>query len=205
MTTDIKPLFYISRAPSKKFIDQVFIRLYQTRNDGILPSFVSGVAQQLKHEDIPNETEHVENTKVMLQSILYVIRQAVYHQVSNEQQVLQQIFANTAQEDAQLKQYIAQVLVNNVPMWSEQAAETQVSLPKLIDMKWRVDIKSASHVISQMQQPCVMVHLETQQLPAKKGFMQPTASVDFEMNKETLEVMLKGLGKIRDQLSSIKQ
>lgn len=182
----------------------MLIRLYQTRHDGISSTFLQGVCQQLKHEDL-NDTEHNNNTKSMLESAIFAMKLCVLDNLQTEQQVAQKLyFADFTQIDAGLKQYLAQVIAANVGIWSEQASDSQICLPKFVDLKWRVDIKSASHVISHMQQPCVMVALETQAPSEKKGQMKASETVHFELNKETLEVMLKGLGKIRDQLSGIK-
>ena len=45
--------------------------------------------------------------------------------------------------------------------------------------------------------------LQVQASPTLVDVMAPTRSITFEMNRETLETMLDGLGKIRDQLASI--
>jgi hypothetical protein len=50
----------------------------------------------------------------------------------------------------------------------------------------------------------LIVQMDVQKSSEKKGIMKPMETITFEMNKETLEIMLKGLGKIRDQLSSMK-
>jgi len=45
--------------------------------------------------------------------------------------------------------------------------------------------------------------VQVQEPLAQVDVLAPTKSITFEMNKETLETMLDGLGKIRDQLASI--
>jgi hypothetical protein len=54
-----------------------------------------------------------------------------------------------------------------------------------------------------MAAPTVNVQLLVQNPPQKKGTMGNTETVNFELNAETLETMLKGMIKIKDQLSSI--
>ena len=44
---------------------------------------------------------------------------------------------------------------------------------------------------------------QVQEAQTQAEVLAPTRSIAFEMNKETLETMLDGLGKIRDQLASI--
>ncbi|EFC44468.1 hypothetical protein NAEGRDRAFT_5651, partial [Naegleria gruberi] len=77
-------------------------------------------------------------------------------------------------------------------------------LPKLVDMKWRVDLSTASNVIQKMSAPSVVIQLNVQNPSKVVGVMPKTEQVNFEMDKETLSTMLKGLSKIRDQLASIK-
>ena len=81
---------------------------------------------------------------------------------------------------------------------------TQIGLPKLVDMKWRVDLSTASNVIQKMSAPGVVIQLNVQNPSRVVGVMPKTEQVNFEMDKETLSTMLKGLSKIRDQLASIK-
>jgi hypothetical protein len=50
---------------------------------------------------------------------------------------------------------------------------------------------------------CVCVCGQIQEAPTHADVLPSSRSVSFEMNKETLETMLDGLGKIRDQLASI--
>jgi hypothetical protein len=67
-----------------------------------------------------------------------------------------------------------------------------------------VDIKTASHVSTRMAAPTVNVQLLVQNQPKNKGVMGKTETVNFELNAETLETMLKGMTKIKDQLASIQ-
>lgn len=71
-------------------------------------------------------------------------------------------------------------------------------------MKWRIDIKTSSNVVSRLGTSNVILQIKSQQTSEKKGEMGKIENIDFELNKETLETMLKGLSKIRDQLASIK-
>jgi COMM domain containing 9 len=65
-------------------------------------------------------------------------------------------------------------------------------------------MKTSSNYLSRMQVPTVMVQMEVQQNPTKAGVMPGVQDVQFELSKETLATMLDGLGKIRDQLASMK-
>ena len=97
-----------------------------------------------------------------------------------------------------------------------------VSLPCLIDFDWKVNIKSSSDSASRMAAPTCLVQMNVRPHPLIKsshahknkydviftgGVMprvnQNVRTINVEFSKETLDTMLDGLGKIRDQLSSV--
>ena len=99
-----------------------------------------------------------------------------------------------------LSQLVTDIVSHHLPEWRNQAKRNQVSLPKLEEFDWRVDIKSASDLIGQMSIPSVLVAMKVNDPLNEK---KPTQIVDFELSKESLTAMLEGLGKIRDQLNSV--
>lgn len=64
-------LNHLASSQSKQFNELVFVRVYQSRQDGISDSLVESVAQQLSID--------VTKTKELLASILHVSKQAVYY------------------------------------------------------------------------------------------------------------------------------
>jgi hypothetical protein len=54
-----------------------------------------------------------------------------------------------------------------------------------------------------MQKPNVIVALNIEDQPTSSGQLPSTRTVEFEMNREALETVIDGLGKIRDQLSKM--
>ena len=97
-----------------------------------------------------------------------------------------------------------QIIAKNLNEWREAAITQRLSLPRLVDVDWRVDVKLASDQVSRMSVPTTIVDLQIEQQPEKVGEMPVVRDVSFELSKEALETMLEGLGKIRDQLSSIQ-
>ncbi len=77
--------------------------------------------------------------------------------------------------------------------WKAEAARTQLSLPRLRGVDWRVDVKTASSGAAGLGVPAVIVQLS----------VEPDQVVTFEMDKETLQALLSGLGKIRSQLAGL--
>ena len=71
---------------------------------------------------------------------------------------------------------------------------------KLVDFDWRLDFK-----VPQMDLVCGFFAMgNLRQQPEREHEMPNIKNVDFEMDRETLDVVVDGLGKIRDQLSRIK-
>ncbi|KAG9335752.1 hypothetical protein JZ751_004181 [Albula glossodonta] len=77
-----------------------------------------------------------------------------------------------------------------------------ISLPQLVDMDWRVDMKTASDSVSRMAVPTCLMHMKVQD-PLASGCGDPVSTVTVELSRETLDTMLDGLGRIRDQLSVV--
>ncbi|KAF2078436.1 hypothetical protein CYY_000303 [Polysphondylium violaceum] len=86
---------------------------------------------------------------------------------------------------------------------------TSCSLPKIIDMDWRIDIKSSSNLVNTMNVPTVLFKLEVEDQNKKvtkdeDDDEKKTKTVIFELNKETINTMLDGLEFVKNQLDSIK-
>eukprot|EP01080_Neovahlkampfia_damariscottae_P006314 gene6314-10321_t len=177
-----------------QFLEQVFLRVYQTRLDGVNSSLIDSVSTQLDVDE--------KKGTVLLETILEISKQAVYYNFSEKETILK-LFKNS-QMSEELKENICQILLKHIPSWRDQTIQTQVSPPKLVDMKWRIDLQTSSDSISNLVNSNLIVQMDIQKCSEKQGVMKPMETISFEMNKETLEIMLKGLGKIRDQLSSMK-
>lgn len=106
--------------------------------------------------------------------------------------------------DVKLKKLIAKIVRDRLKVWREVSANQTVSLPRLVDFDWRLDFKTASNSLSKMTQPSALLNLKIREQPRRLKEMPSIKAVDFEMDTETLEVVLSGLHKIRDQLGSMK-
>lgn len=105
---------------------------------------------------------------------------------------------------ADLGGLLTKILAARLPEWRQAAALGRVCPPKMVDFDWRVDMKTASNHMSRMAVPTAIVEVKLQQPPTQAGVMPDTRDVQFELSKESLATMLDGLGKIRDQLGSMK-
>ncbi|KAG2462821.1 COMD9 protein, partial [Polypterus senegalus] len=102
-----------------------------------------------------------------------------------------------------LKNLLTKILLEQSPAWRNDVLAKQISLPQLVDMDWRVDIKTSSDSVSRMAMPTCLVQIKVQDDPGLCQSKPVESTVMVELSKETLETMLDGLGKIRDQLSTV--
>ncbi|XP_064386829.1 COMM domain-containing protein 9-like [Halichondria panicea] len=102
-----------------------------------------------------------------------------------------------------LKGLLSDTIAKNLPDWKSQALQNQVSLPRLVDFDWRVDVKTSSDTAVRMAQPTCLLQMKISESPEVQNEMPAMRSLNVEFSKETLDTMLDGLGKIRDQLSSV--
>ncbi|TKC52836.1 hypothetical protein EI555_019328 [Monodon monoceros] len=86
---------------------------------------------------------------------------------------------------------------------TEPSCPHTVSLPRLVDLDWRVDIKTSSDSISRVAIPTCLLQMKIQEDPSLCGEQPSVSAVTVELSKETLDTMLDGLGRIRDQLSAV--
>ena len=105
--------------------------------------------------------------------------------------------------DPRLLPMIRSVVVKRLPLWRTVSTRQMVSLPRLLDVDWRVDVKTASGHMSNLSIPTALVDLKVQAQPTSSGMMPTTQVVSFEMNRETVSTMLEGLHKIRDTLGAM--
>jgi RNA binding exosome subunit len=118
-------LFSLLESSSSQFVDQVFLRVYQTRLDGINASLVESVSNQLEID--------TKKGRQLLESIFELEKQVVYHNVDEKEkvfylklnQILKLLGSMKMKEGA--KAIICDILLKYVPIWRDQTIQTQVS------------------------------------------------------------------------------
>ena len=55
----------------------------------------------------------------------------------------------------QLRELFTKIILANAPVWTEVLVQDQVSLPRLIDVNWRVDVVASSSTMSRQARPTV--------------------------------------------------
>ncbi|KAI5100256.1 COMM domain-containing protein 9, partial [Silurus meridionalis] len=132
----------------------------------------------------------------------------VFHNFTAPEQI-QSVFPATFHSN--LKNLITKILLEqSLYSCSSIFLFLSVSLPQLRDLEWRVDMKTASDSVSRMAVPTCILNMKVRrtarQTPAHvqcRGKVPNESSVTVELSKETLDTMLDGLGRIRDQLSAV--
>ncbi|XP_005304578.3 COMM domain-containing protein 9 [Chrysemys picta bellii] len=141
-----------------------------------------------------------EEAAQLICSLHNLTRHIVYRGLSSAEEILSLFPENFHQS---LKNLLTKIILENVSVWRSEAQSSQISLPRLVDMDWRVDIKTSSDSIGRMAVPTCLLQLKIQEDAALCGDNPVISAVTVELNKETLDTMLDGLGRIRDQLSAV--
>lgn len=146
----------------------------------------------------------------MLECALFLIQLDLFHNahsLESMEEMAKVIFSPKRVKNMNhvpLMKLIVGVIKKYGPLWRRMTSESLIGLPKLQEMKWRIDMKAASNSIDSLNAPTVVVDLDILDQVMDAQAMPENRTVQFELNRETLEIMLGGLTKIRDQLSSVK-
>ncbi|XP_012930433.1 COMM domain-containing protein 9 isoform X1 [Heterocephalus glaber] len=141
-----------------------------------------------------------EEAEHLLQALHRLTRLVAFRDLSSAEAILA-LFPETFHQN--LKNLLTKIILEHVSTWRTEAQANQISLPHLVDLDWRVDIKTSSDSISRMAIPTCLLQMKIQEDPSLCGDKPSISAVTVELSKETLDTMLDGLGRIRDQLSAV--
>ncbi|KAK3557734.1 hypothetical protein QTP86_000315 [Hemibagrus guttatus] len=180
----------IFKAPSKDVVRQICTDSFPARAHES-QSLIDRTARALS----------VSSTEAMqvLTAFHLLSHHVVFHNFSAPEQI-QSLFPATFHSN--LKNLITKILLEQSVTWRNEALSSQISLPRLTDLEWRVDMKMASDSVSRMAVPTCILHMKIQD-GGKGSSSTSESSVTVELSKETLDTMLDGLGRIQDQLSAV--
>ncbi|OWF47966.1 COMM domain-containing protein 9-like isoform X2 [Mizuhopecten yessoensis] len=139
-------------------------------------------------------------SRQLVRSLGALLKTAVFHGDSNPSS-LQSLFPSNFHKN--LRDLLVKTMMENMNNWRNSALNNQVSLPRLVDFDWRVDIKTSSDTITRMSVPTCVLQMKVQENATEVDKTPEVEHVNVELSKETLDTMLDGLSKIRDQLSSV--
>ncbi|XP_063802359.1 COMM domain-containing protein 9 [Pseudophryne corroboree] len=127
-------------------------------------------------------------------------RHVVYRGLMTAEQILS-VFPEGFHQN--LKNLLTKIILENVSTWRSDAQNSSISLPRLVDLDWRVDIKTSSDSVTSMAVPTCLLQMRIQEDPDLCRLNPTMSTLNMELGKETLDTMLDGLGRIRDQLSAV--
>ncbi|XP_075423670.1 COMM domain-containing protein 9 [Ascaphus truei] len=141
-----------------------------------------------------------EEATRLVHALHTLIWHVVYRGLTSAQEILSVFPENFHQN---LKNLLTKMILENVSAWRGDAQDAHISLPRLVDLDWRVDIKTSSDSVSRMAVPTCLLQMKIQEDAELCGLELSTSTLTMELSKETLDTMLDGLGRIRDQLSAV--
>ena len=92
----------------------------------------------------------------MLSAVHQLISESMYNSYGAEE-VIQRLPGDLVDK---MKQLVAKIITVHLPEWGGQVLHSQVSLPRLQELDWRLDLKSASDSMHRMNVPTVLVQLK---------------------------------------------
>eukprot|EP01147_Barroeca_monosierra_P006907 gene6907-9541_t len=180
-------LQYLPKAPDKKFITQIFLSAFSARRGSVQPELIK------KSSEAMSITEN--EAREMFAAVTRVIDYVLFENLVDNESVQAVL---PSQLHTKLKTLIASILLKNTSSWKEQVSNSQLSLPRLKKSEWRVDIKTSSAQLASISVPTAVSGTST-----STSEMAPPENITFEASQDTLDTMIDGLGKIRDQLAVI--
>jgi len=186
-------LTLLLKAPSKDIVVSLCNEVFLQRDVITWPdAVVTNTCDKLSIND--NEA------KLLLGDMKALVKQTVFIAASDRSDVAA-LFPENFHKN--LQELLVTILVQRLPHWKQHIANNLVFLPKLVEFNWRVDVKSSSDSLSRMSVPTCLLQLQVQEPLQQYGVLPATSTVNVELSRQTLDTMLYGLAKIRDQLSSV--
>ncbi|RUS91300.1 hypothetical protein EGW08_000914 [Elysia chlorotica] len=142
----------------------------------------------------------LNETRQCINTLGHLIKTAVF-EGSKQPQDIFGLFPDGFHKN--LRDLISKIIIDNMDKWKNDSVTGQVSLPKLVDFDWRVDTKTSSDSVARMSVPTCILNLQIEPRAVQVDATPQAETVNVELSKETLDTMLDGLGKIRDQLASV--
>ncbi|XP_076347700.1 COMM domain-containing protein 9-like [Tachypleus tridentatus] len=165
-----------------------------------------------KHkDDISGHHKLVENTSVTLNisqevaletmnAMVELEKRAVFHNCSSIQDVVA-LFPENFHKN--LRELLSKIITDSIPQWKADTINSLVSLPKLVDFDWQVNVKMASNSTAKINIPTCVLNLKLENPRICRTDGSHVSEVNIELSPEKLDTMLHGLSRIRDQLSAV--
>ncbi|XP_041651762.1 COMM domain-containing protein 9 [Cheilinus undulatus] len=173
------------KAPSKEAVRDVCVQSHR------------GPSRRLTESTAARLSISTAQAAQLVQSLHVLSHHVVFYNLSSPESILA-LFPESFHSS--LKNLITKILLENSAAWRTEALGDQISLPQLKELDWRVDMVTASDSVSRMAVPTCLVQLKIED-PSAGG--DSVSAVTVELSRESLDTILDGLGRIRDQLSVV--
>ncbi|XP_008296345.1 COMM domain-containing protein 9 [Stegastes partitus] len=184
---DFNNLQLLLKAPSKDVVRDVCVQSHK------------GPSRLLTESTAATLSIPAAQAAQLIQSLHVLSHHVLFYNLSSPEQILA-VFPESFHSS--LKNLITKILLENSPTWRTEAVSDQVSLPQLKDLNWRVDLVTSSDSVSRMSVPTCLVQLKMED-PCPSAGSESVSAVTVELSRESLDTILDGLGRIRDQLSVV--
>ncbi|XP_071398284.1 COMM domain-containing protein 9 [Centroberyx affinis] len=174
------------KAPSKEAVREVCVQSHRAPSRRLADSTAAALS-------IP-----AAQAAQLVQALHLLSHHILFHNLSSPDQILA-LFPESFHSS--LKNLLTKILLEHCPTWRTEALSNPISLPQLKELDWRVDMVTGSDSVSRMAVPTCLVQIKTEESCATGS--ESVSSVTVELSRESLDTILDGLGRIRDQLSVV--
>ncbi|KFM60155.1 COMM domain-containing protein 9, partial [Stegodyphus mimosarum] len=185
-------LLLLLKATSKQQVLEICQNAFKYREKEIPPN------QLLKPlaEAFSIETDEASKLFIALSSFIKFV---LFHGYSSSENI-SSLFPDDFHKH--LRDLLSKIISEKFSTWRTSAVTDSVSVPRLAEFDWRVDLKMSSGKIARMSEPTCILQLKIQDTGLPENHADRFQTLNVELNKEKLDTMLHGLGRIRDQLSA---
>lgn len=184
---DFTNLQLLLKAPSKDVVRDVCVQSHR------------GKTHRLTESTAATLNISTGQAAQLVQSLHALSHHILFYNLSSPEQILD-VFPESFHSS--LKNLITKILLENSPTWRTDALSNQVSLPQLKELDWRVDMVSGSDSVSRMSVPTCLVQMKVEDGCPAVG-AEAVSALTVELSRESLDTILDGMGRIRDQLSVV--
>lgn len=131
-----------------------------------------------------------QEAEQLLQALHHFTRLVAFRDLTSAEAILS-LFPEKFHQN--LKNLLTKIILGHISTWRAEAQANQISLPHLVDLDWRVDIKTSSDNISRKVVPACLLQMKIQEDPSLCGEKPSISAMTMELSKETLDTMLDGL------------
>lgn len=169
------PLAALASAPSKESVVALVDAVFRHRAD--LPLLDAEERAAAFGIAVPAFNDLTTALAAILRTLLYA---------SASISTLDEVLATfPADLDTRLKKFLGQIVASRLALWREASIRQRVSLPSLVDVDWRVDVKSSSTTIARIAVPTLLLNLKTRKTATSSREFPGEETLSIELSRGT--------------------